>query len=79
MKINIRKLILEWNDTHPDDKLTQRKLAKEMVEDGRYKNELSARNMLQYHSRGDAKSADFLMLEFLKRKFGKSTNEILTD
>jgi len=76
MKINIRKLILEWNDTHPDDKLTQRKLAREMVEDGRYKSELSARQMLQYYSRNEV---NIPMLEFLKKKFGKSTNEILTD
>ena len=79
MKVNIRKLLLEYNDANPSDKLTQRKLALEMVAAGKYKNEASARNMLQYHSRGDAKSVDYEMLEFLKKKFNKSTNEILTN
>ena len=73
MKIDIDKLIFERRG----EKMTKRSLAKEMVAEGLFKNELSAANMLQYHRRGDAKGCDYLLLEFLCRRFDKKIEEII--
>ena len=77
MQIDFRKLIENWNKTNPMDKTNQSKLAREMVAKGILKTEHSAKNMLQYHSSGKAKSVDFEMLIFLCDKFKKEVNEIV--
>ncbi len=87
MKINFNKLIHEYNSERGKAKglsplsecLTKADLAREMVQAGIHTSLRSALNMIHYHQRGEAKSADFLMLEFLQKKFNKSTSEILTN
>jgi len=77
MQIDFRNLIEEWNQKNPMDKTNQSKLAREMVANGILKTEHSAKNMIQYHQNGKAKSVDFEMLIFLCNKFKKEVNEII--
>jgi DNA-binding Xre family transcriptional regulator len=77
MKISFDKLLSDYNQAHPLDKLSKVKLAREMVDAGIMLSEISALNMIRYNSKGQAKSIDFLMLEFLCTKFNVKPNEII--
>jgi DNA-binding Xre family transcriptional regulator len=77
MKIDFAKLLTDYNQSHPLDKLSKVKLAREMVAAGIMLSEISALNMMRYNSAGKAKSIDFLMLEFLCTKFNVKPNEII--
>jgi len=87
MKINFNKLINDYNTEKGatrglsplSDCLTKADLAREMVQADIHTSLRSALNMIHYHQRGIAKSADFLMLDFLMKKFNKTVSEILTD
>ena len=72
MQINFKKIIEQSGE-----KISQRQLAREMTEKGLFKNLQSAYSMMMYHQSGKAKSVDFLMLEYLKDRFGKTQTEIL--
>lgn len=76
MKIAIKE-ILESHFDKTGEHITQTMIAREMVNEGIFKNLHSARNMLQYNISGKAKSLDIEMLEFLKRKFNLTLNEII--
>lgn len=77
MKIDFRKLIKQWNTEFPLRRISQRSIAREMVEAGVLKSELSAAAMMQYHSSGKAKSVDYEMLLFLEKRFNKTFNELV--
>ena len=72
MRVNFKSLIEQSGE-----KLSQSQLAREMTEAGLFKNLQSAYSMMMYHQSGKAKSVDFLMLEYLKERFGKTETEIL--
>lgn len=86
MKIDFNKLIHEYNTekgkipgiSPRSECLTKSDLAREMVEAGIHISFKSALNMINYHQKGTAKSADFLMLRFLMDKFNKTIDKILT-
>lgn len=86
MKINFNQLINDYNQERGatrglsplSDCLTKAELAREMVQAGIHTSLRSALNMIHYHQRGEAKSADFLMLDFLKKKFNRTIDQILT-
>ena len=77
MKIDFKNLVIGWNAEHPDNRITQRSLAGEMVSEGVLGTINSAINMMQYHSSGRAKSVDYEMLLFLERRFNKTFDEIV--
>jgi FMN-dependent NADH-azoreductase len=77
MKIDFKALIQEWNEKHPDDKLTRAKLAREMVAKDYFRSEMSALNMMYYHEQGCGKSVDDLLFRFISEKFGKTYEEIV--
>ena len=72
MKINFQKII-----TNSGQPLTKAQLAREMVAKGIFKNQVSAYNMIQFHERGEAKSIDYELLEFLKTRFNLTETQIL--
>lgn len=73
MKINFQKLIAESGE-----QLTKAQLAREMVAKGIFKNQVSAYNMIQYHERGESKSVDYQLLNFLMARFNiNNMNEII--
>ena len=73
MRINFQKLI-----TNSGQPLTKAQLAREMVAKGIFKNQVSAYNMIQYHERGEAKSIDYDLLQYLMNRFGLTMNEIIS-
>lgn len=77
MKINFRTLIADWNAQHPEAKISQRSLAREMVKAGKFKNLESAINMIAYNSNGKAQSADYELLVFLSGKFNLTFDELI--
>ena len=77
MKISFKKLIQELNEEHPEQRMTQRKLASEMYEQGVMGSWISAVNIMQYHSSGKAKSVDYEMLLFLEKRFNKTFDELV--
>ncbi len=77
MKIDFKKIITDWNKDHPEDRLSQTTLAREMVMNGIFKNEHSAINMMQYHSSGKALSIDYEMLTFLQERLQLTSADIL--
>jgi hypothetical protein len=87
MKIDFNKLLAEHNQksgeatgpSTPSTPLTKSQLARDMVQAGVIKSERGALNLIHYHINGKAKSADFLMLEFLKEKFNQPIEAILTN
>ena len=72
MKINFQKLIAESGES-----LTKAQLAREMVAKGIFKNQVSAYNMIQFHERGEAKSIDYELLQFLMKRFKLTINQII--
>ena len=72
MKINFQKLIIESGKP-----LTKAQLARQMVQAGIFKNQVSAYNMMQYHERGEAKSIDFELLQYLMEFFNLPMNKII--
>ena len=72
MKIDFQKII-----TQSGKPLTKAQLAREMVAEGIFKNQVSAYNMMQYHERGEAKSIDYELLQYLMKKFNLTANQIL--
>jgi hypothetical protein len=72
MKIDFLKLI-----TDSGEKLTKAELAREMVAKGIFKNQTSAYNMIQFHERGEAKSIDYELLQYLMERFNLTANEII--
>jgi hypothetical protein len=77
MRIDFKLLIQEWNENHPDDKLTRAKLAREMVAKDHFRSEMSALNMMYYHEQGCGKSVDDLLFCFISKKFSKTYEEIV--
>ena len=77
MKIDFKNLVIGWNSEHPNSRITQRSLAREMVAAGVLGTIESAVNMMQYHSGGKAKSVDYEMLLFLERRFNKTFDQIV--
>lgn len=77
MKIDFKKLVTEWNGQNPLRKISQRSIAREMVNAGIFKTTGSAIAMMQYHSSGRAKSVDYEMLMFLERRFGKTFDTLV--
>lgn len=77
MKIAI-KTILEAHKARTGEVIYQDALAREMVKEGLFSSFESARNMIQYNSSGEAKSADYALVEFLMRRFEiKSMDQII--
>ena len=73
MKIDFQKII-----TSSGKPLTKAQLAREMVAKGIFKNQVSAYNMMQYHERGEAKSIDYELLQYLMNRFDLTINQILS-
>jgi len=71
MKINFQRLITESGKP-----LTKAQLARQMVQAGIFKNQVSAYNMMQYYERGEAKSIDFELLKYLMNFFNLTMDEI---
>lgn len=86
MRIDFNQLIHDYNQERGKTRglspasecLTKADLAREMVQEKILKSFKSALNMIDYHQKGIAKSVDFEMLEFLKKKFDKTNEEIIT-
>jgi len=74
MRIDFLKLIKASGE-----KLTKADLAREMVAQGIFRNQVSAYQMLQYHERGDAKSIDYELLKFLMDRFNLKLQDVITD
>lgn len=72
MHIDFIKLLSE-----SDDHLTVPQLAKDMAKEGLFKNQKSAYDMIRYHMEGKAKGCDFLLVEYLCKRFNKKLNDIL--
>lgn len=72
MKIDFQKLI-----TQSGKPLTKAQLAREMVAEGIFKNQVSAYNMIQFHERGEAKSIDYELLQYLMNRFELTANDII--
>lgn len=72
MKINFQKII-----TDSGEPLTKAQLAREMVSKGIFKNQVSAYNMMQFHERGEAKSIDYELLQYLMERFKISASQII--
>jgi hypothetical protein len=72
MKINFQEII-----TNSGQPLTKAQLARDMVAEGIFKNQVSAYNMMQYHERGEARSIDYELLEYLKRRFNLTSDQII--
>lgn len=87
MRINLNKLIHEYNQERGKAKgldpisecLTKADIAREATERGIYKNPASARVSLQIYEKGPVVNMNTRLMDYLKEKFGKSTDEILTD
>jgi len=52
-------------------------LARELYKAGKFKSVLSARTCMQYNSTGKNKSIDYELLEYLKKRFNKTTDQII--
>lgn len=72
MRIDFNKIIKESGKD-----LTKAKLARDMVNAGIFKNQVSAYNMIQYHERGEAKSIDYQLLQYLMDYFDLTANQII--
>ena len=72
MRIDFQKII-----TNSGEPLTKAQLAREMVAKGIFKNQVSAYNMMQYHERGEAKSIDYELLQYLMERFRLTASQIL--
>lgn len=72
MKIDFQQII-----TRSGESLTKAQLAREMVAKGLFKNQVSAYNMIQFHERGEAKSIDYELLQFLMKRFNLSITQII--
>jgi hypothetical protein len=72
MKIDFQKII-----TQSGEGLTKAQLAREMVAKGIFKNQVSAYNMIQFHERGEAKSIDYELLQYLMKRFNLTASQIL--
>ena len=57
--------------------ISKRNLAEEMYQAGVFKSVISGINMMNYHERGEAKSIDYELLEFMKQRFNLTETEIL--
>ena len=72
MKIDFKQIIKDSGEN-----ISQRKLAKEMTEQGLFKTLASAYSMMQYHQTGKAKSCDYQLLKYLMNRFNKKASDIL--
>jgi hypothetical protein len=72
MKIDFQKIITESGQP-----LTKAQLARDMVAQGIFKNQVSAYNMIQFHERGEAKSIDYELLQYLMKRFKLTPNQII--
>lgn len=72
MKIDFQKII-----TQSGEGLTKAQLARELVAKGIFKNQVSAYNMIQFHERGEAKSIDYELLQYLIKRFNLTASQIL--
>ena len=72
MKINFQKIITESGEP-----LTKAQLARELVAKGIFKNQVSAYNMIQFHERGEAKSIDYELLQYLMERFKLTASQII--
>jgi hypothetical protein len=72
MKINFQKII-----TNSGQPLTKAQLARDMVEQGIFKSQVSAYNMMQFHERGEAKSVDYELLQYLMDRFNLTADQII--
>lgn len=71
-RINFQELI-----TNSGQPLTKAQLARDMVANGLFKNQVSAYNIIQYHERGEAKSIDYELLQYLMNRFNLTSNQII--
>lgn len=72
MKIDFQKIITESGEA-----LTKAQLARELVSKGIFKNQVSAYNMIQFHERGEAKSIDYELLQYLMERFKLTASQII--
>jgi len=72
MRINFQKII-----TNSGEPLTKAQLAREMVAKGIFKNQVSSYNMIQFHERGEAKSIDYELLQYLMERFNLTASQII--
>lgn len=72
MKIDFQRII-----TNSGQSLTKAQLARDMVAEGIFKNQVSAYQMIQYNERGDAKSIDLSLLEYLMKRFNLTIDQIV--
>ena len=72
MRINFQEII-----TNSGQPLTKAQLARDMVREGIFKNQVSAYNMMQYHERGEAKSIDYQLLQYLMERFNLTATQII--
>jgi hypothetical protein len=72
MKIDFQKII-----TNSGKPLTKAQLARELVAQGIFKNQVSAYNMIQFHETGKAKSIDYELLQYLMDRFNLTASQII--
>jgi hypothetical protein len=72
MRINFQEII-----TNSGQPLTKAQLARDMVAKGIFKNQVSAYNMIQFHERGEAKSIDYELLQYLMKRFNLTASQII--
>jgi hypothetical protein len=72
MRINFQRII-----TNSGKPLTKAQLARDMVAEGIFKNQVSAYSMMQYHERGEAKSVDYELLLFLMDRFNLKIDQVI--
>ena len=72
MKIDFQKII-----TNSGKPLTKAQLARDMVAKGIFKTQVSAYHIIQYHERGEAKSIDYELLQYLMERFSLTASQIL--
>ncbi len=72
MKIDLKRII-----ENSGEKVSQRKIAAEMVERGLFKNVHSAVAMMQYNASGKNKSINLELLNYVKERFNLTTDQAL--
>jgi hypothetical protein len=72
MKIDFDQII-----KNSGEKISKRNLAEEMYQAGIFKSVISGINMMNYHERGEAKSIDYELLQYLMERFNLTSDEII--
>lgn len=76
MKIAIKEILMN-HYLETGEYITQKRLAEELVNEGVFLNIHSAQNMIQYNMNGKSQSLDIKLLQFMCKRFKKTTNDII--